>query len=164
MKTFSCAHCEERLSDYLENTLDVSERALTELHLKSCESCTELLSGMSMVLDWGRNFPVFEAPAWLPIRILANTPHRVVQETWIDTLSAFGRWLIEPRTAIGLLTTVLMIGWMGSLAGISPDFASIARNPAAVYYTAYDKAVRTFYQAPVVTEIRTELAQLREIS
>ena len=57
-----------------------------------------------------------------------------------------------------------MIGWMGSLVGISPDVASIVRNPAAAYYSAYDQAVRTFYRAPVVTEIRTEIAQLREIS
>jgi hypothetical protein len=151
------------MSDYLEDTLKTSDRAVMEQHLKSCQACTELLAGMSEVLAWGNHFPVFEAPAWLPTRILANTP-RVEHETWLDTLAAVGRWFIEPRTAMGLLTTVLMVGWIGSLTGISPDVASIVRNPAAAYYRAYDSAVRTFYRAPVVTEIRSQIERLREIS
>ena len=164
MTTFNCAHCEERMSDYLENTLSVSDRAGLAQHFESCEACAELLAGMSEVLDWGARFPVYEAPAWLPTRILANTPRRVVHETWLDTLAGVGRWIIEPRTAMGLLTTILMVGWMGSLAGIPADVGSLVRNPSAVYYRAYDRAVRTFYHAPLVTEIRSQIERLREIS
>src|SRR5438132_442106 len=110
----NCTHCEERMSDYLENALDSSQRSAMEMHLNSCAACTDLLEGIGSVLAWGHSFPVVQAPAWLPARILANTP-RVVRETWVDTLASLGRWVIEPRTAMGLLTTVLMIGWMGSL-------------------------------------------------
>ena len=163
MTTWNCALCEERMSDYLENTLESSERAVMELHFKSCTACAELMAGMSEVLEWGKSFPIFEAPGWLPTRILANTP-RVARETWLDTLAAVGRWFIEPRTAMGLLTTVLMIGWIGSLTGISPDVVSIVRNPTAAYYRAYDQAVRSFYRAPVVTEIRSQIERIREIS
>ena len=163
MTTLDCVHCEERMSDYLENLLSTSDRVPMELHLNSCQACSELLAGMGSVMDWGRNFPVYEAPSWLPTRIIANTP-RVERETWLDTLAAVGRWFIEPRTAMGLLTTVLMIGWLGSVTGISADVSSIVRNPAAVYYRAYDQAVRSFYRAPVVTEIRSQIERLREIS
>jgi len=159
----NCAQCEDRMSDYLENALPVPERSSIELHLASCQACTDLLAGMSEVLELVHSFPAFEHPAWLTTRILANTP-RVVRETWIDTLAGVGRWLIEPRTAMGLLTTVLMVGWIGSLAGISADVGSVVRNPAAAYYRAYDDAVRTFYHAPLVTEIRSEIERLREIS
>jgi hypothetical protein len=151
------------MSDYLENTLDASSRSLVESHLNSCSACTELLASMSEVLDWSAHFQVFEAPAWLPARIIANTPARVVQETWLDTLAAVGRWLIEPRTAMGLLTTILMIGMMIGRLG-TPDVGSIVRDPMSVCYNAYDEVVRTFYHAPVVTEIQTEIAELREIS
>src|SRR5262245_6315890 len=159
----NCTNCEERLSDYLENTLNDSERAAIELHVRTCSACGELLVGMREVLEWGAGFPSYDAPPWLVTRIVANTPH-VVRETWLDTLAAVGRWFIEPRTAIGLLTTVLMIGWLGSVTGISADVSSFVRNPAAVYYRAYDQAVRTFYRAPVVTEIRSQIERLREIS
>lgn len=162
MRLLDCTHCEEHMSDYLENALDAPSRSLVESHLKSCSTCAELLSSMSEVLDWGAHFAVYEAPVWLPARIIANTP-RVVHETWLDTFAAVGRWLIEPRTAMGLLTTILMIGMMVGRLG-SPDVGSIVRDPAAVCYSAYDEVVRTFYHAPVVTEIRTEIAELREIS
>ncbi len=119
---------------------------------------------MREVLEWGAGFPSYEPPPWLATRIVANTPH-VVRETWLDTLTAVGRWFIEPRTAIGLLTAVLMIGWIGSLAPVSAaDFGSLVRNPSAVYYRAFDGAVKTFYRAPLVTEIRAGLERLREIS
>jgi hypothetical protein len=64
-----------------------------------------------------------------------------------------------------------MVGWLGSLAGVSPDIGSLVRNPAAIYYSAgdlagraYDSAVRSFYRAPLVTEIRSQIERLREIS
>ena len=159
----NCSQCEARISDYLEKTLGTAEHGSMDLHLNACKSCSELLAGMNDVLVWTRDFPVYDVPAWLPSRILANTP-KVVRETWTDTLAAVGRWFIEPRTAMGLLTAVLMIGWMGSLAGVSADVVAAVENPAAVCYSAYDQAVRMFYRAPVVTEIRSQIERLREIS
>lgn len=161
----NCRQCEERMSDYLEDALGITERSPMESHFETCASCAELLAGMRDVMAWGREFPVYDVPAWLPSRILANTP-RVVRETWWDTVTSVGRWLLEPRTAVGLLTAVLMIGWLGSAAGISNvgDIMTIAENPAGTCYTVYDEAVRAFYRAPLVTEIRSEIERLREIS
>lgn len=160
----TCAQCEERMSDYLENAIGL-ERDSVESHLRTCGACAELLAGMKDVLLWARDFPVYDVPAWLPSRILANTP-RVVRETWLDTLAAAWRWFIEPRTAVGLLTAILMVGWLGSVAGISSvgDVVNLAENPAATCFSVYDDAVRAFYRAPLVTEIRSEIERLREIS
>jgi anti-sigma factor RsiW len=159
----NCEFCEERLSDYLENALGAAERSAMERHLSACGSCADLLNDMRGVMVWSKNFPVYEAPPWLATRIIANTPH-VVRETWQDTVAAIGRWIIEPRTAMGLLTAVLMVGWLGSFVGISPNVGSFIRNPSAAYYRVYDEAVRSFYRAPVVTEIRSQIERLREIS
>lgn len=167
----NCAHCEERMSDFLEYALSVTERGAVELHLQSCHACTELLAGMTEVLAWGKAFPVYQAPAWLPARIIANTP-RVARENWLDTIASIGRWIIEPRTALTLFTATLVLSWLGSLAGISPtSWTMVVRDPAAIYYgaqglmnRAYDGAVRTYYRSPVVTQIQTRIEQLREIS
>ena len=60
---------------------------------------------------------------------------------------------------------------MGSLAGISPNWATIVRDPAAIYdgaqglvNRAYDEAVRAYYRSPLVTEIQSRIEELREIS
>ena len=167
----NCNHCEERMSDYLENALSAAERHSMELHLQSCPACSELLAGMAEVLAWGKTFPIYEPPAWLAQRIIANTPH-VERETWLDTLASIGRWLIEPRTAMAIFTSMLVLGWLGGLAGISANsWVTVVRNPAAIYYgaeglmnRAYDEAVRAYYRSPLVTEIQSRIERLREIS
>jgi predicted anti-sigma-YlaC factor YlaD len=166
----NCLQCEERMSDYLEEALSATERGAIDLHLQSCAACTQLLAGMTEVLTWGKTFPVYDVPAWLPVRIIANTP-RVERETWIDTLTAAWKRFLDPRLTVGVFTAMLMLGWLGSLAGISPDWRTVVRNPAAIYYgaqgamnRAYDEALRTYYRSPLVTQIKTRIDQLREIS
>jgi anti-sigma factor RsiW len=167
----NCTHCEEQMSDLLENALTANQRSAVELHLQSCSACTELLAGMTEVLAWGKTFPVYQAPVWLPARIIANTP-RIERERWLDTIASVGRWIIEPRTAMALFTAVLVLSWMGSLAGISPSgWTTVVRDPASIYYgaqglvnRAYDEAVRSYYRSPLVTQIQSRLEQLREIS
>jgi len=166
----NCNKVEELLSDYLENTLSLDNRRLVDAHLQSCAACSELLAGISEVITLGKSFPVYEAPAWLATRIVANTP-RVSHESWLDTLTAVGKWIVEPRTAMAVFTATLVLGWMGSIAGISPEVVRNVRTPSAIYYgaysvlnRAYDEAVRTYYRSPLVTEIRTRIEQLREIS
>ena len=166
----NCQRCEERMSDYLEGALSASEREAVDLHLQSCTGCSELLAGMREVLAWGRRFPVYEPPSWLPARIVANTPRRA-RESWTDTIGTLWKWIVDPRTAMGLFTATLVLGWLGSLAGISPQWTTVVRNPAAIYYEAqgavgraYDEAVRRYYRSPLVNEIKTRIEQLREIS
>ena len=166
----TCTHCEERMSDYLENALTVDERGGMELHLQSCSACATLLAGINEVMSWGKSFPIYESPAWLSTRIIANTP-RVARESWTDVFVSLGKWIIEPRTAMAVFTATLVLGWMGSLAGISPNWSTVVRNPSAIYYgaqgavnRAYDEAIRTYYRSPLVSGIQSRIAQLREIS
>jgi len=166
----NCNLCEERLSEYMDGALDQRERESMELHFASCTACSELLSVMHEVLAVGKAFPVFEPPAWLPTRIVANTP-RVERERWLDTVTAGLKWILDPRAAIGMFTATLMLGWMASVAGVSPDWTAVVRDPAGIYYgaqgavnRAYDEAMRRYQRSPLVTEIKTRIEQLREIS
>ena len=166
----TCANCEELMSDYLEGALAQTVRHAVDLHFSSCDACSELFANMGKLLDWGKTFPVHEAPAWLPSRIIANTP-RVERERWIDTIAAVAKWVVGPRVAMGVFTATLMLGWLGNVAGISPNWTTVVRNPTAIYYEAqgavnraYDEAVRRYYRSPLVSGLRSRIEQLREIS
>jgi len=166
----NCLHCEERMSEYLEYALDAVERSTMDLHLHVCADCRALLASMREVLAWGKAFPVYEAPPWLATRIVANTP-RVARASWLDPLASVWKWISEPRIALMFFTATLVLSWLGSAAGISPDWGTIVRHPTAIYYgaqgtlnRAYEEAVRRYYRSPLVTGIRTRIEQLREIS
>jgi hypothetical protein len=166
----NCAQCEERMSDYFESALGATDILPFESHLQSCAACTELLSGMKEVLGWAKSFPVFDAPPWLATRIVANTP-RVAHESWRDTLRSVWGWIVEPRAAMAVFTATLVLGWLGGLAGISPNWGAIVRDPSSIYYStegalnrAYDGAIRAYYRSPLVSQIQSRIQQLREIS
>src|SRR4030095_11384193 len=114
----NCAHCEDQMSAYLEDALDNSERLSIEAHLQTCAACRELLEGVREIVQWGKSFTAPEPPVWLPTRIVANTPV-VVRITWKDWLVGAWKSVCEPRFAMALLTSTLVLRWMGSLAGIS---------------------------------------------
>jgi hypothetical protein len=170
----NCAYCEDRMSDYIENTLSVEERAVLDLHFQSCGSCSELRSGVVEVLQWGKSFPIQEPAVWLPARIVANTP-TVVRLTWKDLWSAAWQTVSEPRFALALFTATLVLGWLGNVTGISPSVATLVRHPTAIYYgieglanRAYGDLVRNYYGSPLVREIQcqihTRIEQFRENS
>jgi len=170
----NCIHCEDQLSAYLEDALTGSERAAVETHLHSCEACTGLLEGVRQVMQWGREYIAPLPPSWLPTRIVANTP-QVVRITWRDWFAGAWKSISEPRFALALLTSTIVLGWMGNLAGISaPDVATL-RHPSAVYYRIggwanriYGDAVRGYYNSPIVNsiqcQIQSRIEQFRENS
>jgi anti-sigma factor RsiW len=167
----ACGYCEELMSDYLESVHGPPLREAMDAHFAVCDACAELRAGVMQVRSWAGEFPVYDAPPWLPVRIAAAAP-RVERERWIDTVAGAFRWIRDPRAAIGLFTATLVLSWMGSLAGISPgSWTTVVRNPAGIYYDAqgalnhvYDEAVRKYYRSPLISEIRTRIEQLREIS
>jgi len=168
-----CESVRESLSDYLDQVLSPTERERMETHLTECPACLAQRDGMVRVIQWARRFPRFAAPPWLVSGILANTADLPVawrrqRETWLETLASIGRWILEPRTAMAVFTSVLILGWMSNVAGVE---AATLRNPASVYYTVesladdvYDRSVRLYYEVPqtVVDQIQYRVEQLRE--
>lgn len=177
----SCAAIEDRLAALVGGDVDPSERDRLLTHVGSCVPCRELHGAIFHGLSWARTFPRHDAPASLMTRILEETapprglPAREtwpVRETWIDTLSLVARWLVEPRTAMMALTSVLVVGWMFSVAGVRPDIRSLS-NPAAIFDSVqsiadevYDEGVRLYYSVPhaVVGEVQARIERLREES
>ena len=175
-----CATVEERLFGLVDGQLPPDEELAVNTHLADCDSCQEMYLNMIAVVRWGREFPVFEAPAWFATRIVANTrtesslPQRVQEkrETFLDTLGAVGRWILEPRTAMTVFTAVLMLGWMTRIAGVPLDPAALS-NPGAMYSSVeeladdvYDRSVRLYYGVPhaLFGQIQYRIEQLGEDS
>ena len=154
----NCAECEEKLSDYIERSLSEVERAGVELHLRSCQSCHELVSGMKLVIDASRDFPVYAPPAWLASRIVANTPpSRMLLR---DRLAALWQSLGEPRTALAIFTAAIVLGWIGG--GTVRE--AVFNRAESVVSCAYDHAVRTYYRSPVVIELHARIDEFMENS
>jgi hypothetical protein len=153
-----CTDFEEHLSDYIEQSLSENDRIALEMHLHSCPSCSELLSGMKLVMAVGRDFPVHTPPAWLATRIVANTPPP--RASLRKRLAAFAQSLLEPRTALAIFTAAIVMGWIGggSVRGAVMDRAE------GVVSCAYDHAIRTYYRSPVIIEIHSRFDQLMENS
>ena len=169
-----CLQCEDRLSDYLENALDAAERSGMEAHLQTCAACGELLRGVRHVMEWGKDLQAQLPPPWLSTRIVANTP-LTVRITWRDWIRSAWRSAREPRFALSLLTSALMLGWMGSILGISAADVAMVRHPSAIYSRLeglanrmYGDAVRSYYSSPLVNtiqcQIHSRIDQLRENS
>ena len=163
----NCAYYEERFSDYLENALPASEVTVVEQHLRSCADCAALLDGVRDVIRQCRSIEVPPPSPWLPSRIVANTPH-VVRVTWADWARAAWRTVAEPRFALALLTSTLVLGTLGNRAGVTVSDIGMIRRPAAVYegvegwaQRIYGNAIRSYY-SPIVSEIQCRLQALEQ--
>jgi len=95
--------------------------------------------------------------------------------TVMDWIRSAWRTVSEPRFAMALMTSTLMIGWLGSSAGITASDLSIVRSPTAVYYgvegwanRVYGDAVRNLYSSTIVNSIQchihSRIEQFRENS
>src|ERR1051325_1356646 len=127
----NCIGCEELISEYLEGSLTAAESHAIELHVETCSACRELLAGVREVMTMMRAMPAHEPSPWLADRIIASTP-QVVRETWSDTLAGVWRWFTEPRIAMAIFTATIVIGWLGSLAGVNVRLSDL-QDPAAIY-------------------------------
>jgi predicted anti-sigma-YlaC factor YlaD len=167
----NCAQCEERLSEYLDSPPEAVAGGPVDRHLQTCQACRELAALLKETLAAAAAFPDHPAPEWLATRILANTP-RIARETWRDTAATMLELLAEPRIAMIVFTATIVLGWIGSVAGISPAVVvGVMQEPSILYYEAgtrvnrvYSEAVRMYYRTPLVTEIQAQIERLREIS
>jgi hypothetical protein len=154
----NCADCEGKLSEYVENVLGADEQKAVELHLHSCRSCGEIASGMRLLIEVGRDFPVYMPPPWLAARIVANTPPARV--SFRNRLAAFWQSLGEPRTALAIFTAAIVMGWIGD----GNVREAVFDRAEGVVSCAYDRAVRTYYRSPVIMEIHSRFDQFMENS
>jgi len=155
----NCMDCEERMSAYLERTLEDNLRLAVEAHLHSCAECREVFAGVASFVETGKSFPIHETPAWMASRIVANTPvseRKSLRAAIADTWKTLG----EPRTALAIFTAAMVIGWF---SGVSVR-ESILNKAESVLSCTYDRAIRSYYRSPLIIEIHSRFDQLMENS
>jgi predicted anti-sigma-YlaC factor YlaD len=155
----NCKDCEERMSDYLERTLENQVRSAVEAHLRSCGNCSELFAGIAHVIETGKSFPVHDPPLWMASRIVANTP-AFERKTLRAAIAASWRSLGEPRTALAIFTAAVVFGWVGG----ETVREAIFNKAESVMSCTYDRAIRSYYRSPVIIEIHSRFDQLLENS
>lgn len=159
----NCTYSEDRMSDYLENTLSAEERLVVDQHLSTCAVCSELMMGVRDVIALSRSVQAPEAPVWLASRIVANTP-RVVRITWTDWAWSVWKTIAEPRFAATVVTSILVLLWVGNATGLRAADLAMIRQPMTVYegvegwvQRVYGDAVRRVYSSQIVNTIQCQI-------
>ena len=148
----NCQECEGNLSEYVENTLDLDIKREVVAHLHHCDSCSELVTVLSRLIQTSQSLPSYEPPTWLASRIVVNTPvprRESIRETWAKVWRSLG----EPRTALAIFTAAVVLGWIGG----GPVREAIFDRAEGAISCAYDRAIRSYYRSPVIMEIHSKI-------
>ena len=143
----------ERLSEYLDDELTLSERAALEEHLRGCTACGLLLTELRAVAGRARSLPDAppDADLWPGVAsaIASGAPRR-----FSFTLPQ----LVAASLALMVLSGSMV--WLARLGGDRTDFPAIAANapgpgPAPLADAHYEEAIADLQQ--VLDAGRTKL-------
>jgi anti-sigma factor RsiW len=140
--SWTCVQVEERLSDYLDNTLTHAERIEFREHLDSCSRCAPLFTQVSRITERLRSLELESEPPALVSRILDQTlgPRKAKREWfgWIATL-----W--QPRFATGIVTVLATLLILLHATGVKPSELTLASfNPVNIFESANRRAHLAF--------------------
>lgn len=160
--SWSCVQVEERLSDYLDNTLTQAERAEFREHLNSCSQCAPLLAQISYI---AKSLPALElepAPPLLVSTILDRTlGPRKAKRDWFSWLPII--W--QPRFATGAVTVLATLLIIFHATGVRPSSLTLDDfNPVNIVHSAdrhahlaFARSVKFVNDLRVVYEIQSRL-------
>jgi anti-sigma factor RsiW len=107
-----CQEIEERLSDYLESSLDEGERRAVTSHLAECAACSSLVEALVEVVSALRSIPVLEPSQGLAERA-ADAALSAVRAPFrrgsMARITPPG-WLLATAAAVTLALTALVLG------------------------------------------------------
>lgn len=142
----NCAEFEIRLADYLDETLEATERVSIEEHAAVCVECSELLSSAGDGLKALRLADEVVPPADLLTRISYLAPAGRVRHPF-EKQSFLSKWLqpiLQPRLAMGMAMTILSFAMLERCTGVHVQHIQAADlNPVRIWGGLEDKAMRT---------------------
>lgn len=163
--TWTCEQTEARLSDYLDGLLSPAERHEFDMHVNSCENCTQMVASISHLLSGLHSLEQIEQPPQLVYSILNQTlGPREAKKGW---QAAFG-WLSGlasarfAYSAISVAATLLILLTASGFSLRKPKLADL--SPVNVYRNADRQAHRVYARSTkfvsdlrVVYEIQSRL-------
>lgn len=82
----SCRDIRSGLYEYIDDTLDPSQRQMIEAHLQSCRDCRRELSRMQAGISAVRDLETVEPPPYLSARIMAGVRTASEKQSWFTML------------------------------------------------------------------------------
>jgi anti-sigma factor RsiW len=71
----SCAECQDRLQDYIDDALSRPDSMQVYLHVRDCEPCAEALGALEALVERLEGLPARPAPDDFDARVLAAVPY-----------------------------------------------------------------------------------------
>jgi hypothetical protein len=166
----NCAAVETAVCDYLDGTLAGGERTAFEEHLKSCDSCTELLNDSREAMAFIERCAEVTPPPELLTRIIHQLPDARRDASrrsgWKSWASQLFQPILQPRFAMGMAMTILSFSMLGKFVGPVKPIQPSDLNPVRVVesidqrlHRAFNEAVKYYESLRVVYEIQSLLRE-----
>jgi len=151
----NCNECTERLGDAVDGTLPPGERVLVDAHVRTCDTCRELLNDLLDIHAAAATLDRVTPSPGLWTAIAASVaPKAAVSRPWMLPGSAsFGRGLPAAAAIVVMLGAAawfdLTREWKGWRGAGTDSAASIARSAATELQLAeqhYESAIASLQQ------------------
>jgi hypothetical protein len=166
----NCADIEILICDYVDGTLDSSQKAEVERHLPQCPACAELAQDSAAAVAFIQRSADVEPPPELITRILFDAP-------WSKEKSGskFRTWLrailspvLQPKLAMGIAMTMITLSFLWQYA-VPRQLRPSDLQPAKVWAALEDRAdyawgrtVKFYENLKFVYQIQSMLRDLQQ--
>ena len=75
-----------KLSEYIDDSISIEERAAIEEHLKTCDRCSNALTELRKTVEHVKALEEVEAPLWMTQKIMAQVRADTEKKTWAQRL------------------------------------------------------------------------------
>jgi hypothetical protein len=171
MSELHCLQIDELLCDFVDGTLDASQKTLFEAHVTQCAACRELVADVTGAVNFMERAALVEPPKELVTRILYHTPKQapileaIAKKDWLK------RWiapLIQPRFAMGMAMTILSFSMLGKFVTPVRQIKASDLDPVKVWRSVDDSAHRTwdrfvkyYDNLKLVYEVQTAIDEIK---
>jgi hypothetical protein len=166
----NCADFEVLLCDYLDGTLDASQRSAIEEHRGDCAYCASFAADVESALAALNQAQPVEPPPELLTRITFEIPtggQHTARRGWRSLFAGWLQPVLQPRFAMGMAMTILSFSMLARIAGIEiRDIRPADLHPAKVWAATDDKvhrvwnrAVKYYENLRLVYEVQTRVRE-----
>jgi hypothetical protein len=173
----TCEDFDALLCDYLDGTLQPTNRQLAETHIANCNACAELVRDSRFVMEFAERSESVTPPKELLSKILNQIPQggfaeRIAEsQSWLNrTMRAMFAPLFQPRFVMGAMMTVLTLSMLTRCAG-PPQHPLTAADvdPVRIWVSLDDRVqriwvrtVKAYESMRLVYEVQTRVAEWKE--
>ncbi len=138
-----CERFEELLSPYLEDDLTLEEKQIVDTHIRTCASCTELLSLMKQARESLASFPEVEVSEIL-VEKLYELPQKRKKFRFVTD------FLLRPSLQ-PIMTAVTVLLVCLSFYAFNPDRTAINRSIERQFQIGFSKVEKLYAEAESIT-------------